>query len=94
MIANSTAISDQFVPLALPGVSSGDPAFSSLSLRVRAQAPATPGGDGLTAAPADSSRSPGTCSKPVVTLQRKGDNVSGIRIQCGCGNVIELTCLH
>lgn len=94
MIAISTSISDQFVPLALPVSSSKDPAFSSISLKVRAQAPAAPAGGGLAPMPADPSRSPEPCSKPVVTLQRKGDNVSGIRIQCGCGEIIELTCLH
>jgi len=34
------------------------------------------------------------CSKPVVTLQRDGEIVSGIRIQCGCGQVIDLTCVY
>ena len=32
------------------------------------------------------------CSKPAVTLQRNGDQVTSIRIQCGCGQVIELNC--
>jgi hypothetical protein len=35
-----------------------------------------------------------TCAKPVVTLQRKGDIVCGIRIQCGCGQVVELACVY
>ena len=30
--------------------------------------------------------------KPVVTLQRDGDRVTGIRIECVCGQVIELAC--
>ena len=34
------------------------------------------------------------CAKPTITLERKGDVISGIRIQCGCGSVIELSCLH
>lgn len=32
------------------------------------------------------------CSQPSVTLQRQGEVVSGIRIECGCGQVIELAC--
>lgn len=30
--------------------------------------------------------------EPQVTLQREGDRVSTIRIQCTCGQVIELAC--
>lgn len=29
---------------------------------------------------------------PVVTLQREGDRVTGIRITCRCGEVIDLAC--
>lgn len=32
--------------------------------------------------------------RPLVTLQRDGDQVTGIRIECTCGNVIELDCLY
>jgi len=31
---------------------------------------------------------------PRVTLQRDGDRVSSIRIQCSCGQVVELTCAY
>lgn len=34
------------------------------------------------------------CAPPSVTLQRQGDVVSGIRIECGCGQVIELACTY
>lgn len=29
---------------------------------------------------------------PKVTFQRDGDRITGIRIECGCGEVIELAC--
>ena len=32
--------------------------------------------------------------EPVVTLQKDGDRVIGIRIECGCGQVIELACSY
>ena len=35
----------------------------------------------------------GQC-EPRVTLQRDGGRVSAIRIQCGCGQVIELACVY
>jgi len=32
--------------------------------------------------------------KPVVTLQREGERVTGIRIECVCGQIIELACSY
>lgn len=32
--------------------------------------------------------------RPVVTLRREGDQLTGIRIECTCGKVIELDCLY
>jgi len=32
--------------------------------------------------------------EPRVTLQRDGDRISAIRIQCSCGQVIELACAY
>ena len=36
----------------------------------------------------------GVSAKPKVSLQRDGDRVTQIRIQCVCGQVIELDCLY
>jgi len=94
MIANPLVTSEQFIPLAPPASLSKDSAFGSLSSNVLPHALATPAFQALMPASADQSRSPEVCSKPVVTLQRNGNTVSGIRIQCGCGNVIDLTCLY
>jgi hypothetical protein len=44
--------------------------------------------------PASPPPGPEPCSKPVVTLQRQGEIVSGIRIQCGCGQVVDLACVY
>ena len=38
--------------------------------------------------------SPPALSQPVVTLQREGEKVIGIRIACICGQVIELACAY
>jgi hypothetical protein len=46
-------------------------------------APATTGG---------SNHSPGC--EPRVTLDRNGDRITGIRVQCSCGQVIELVCRY
>jgi hypothetical protein len=33
-------------------------------------------------------------NEPRVTLQRDGERVSAIRIQCACGRIIELACVY
>jgi hypothetical protein len=35
-----------------------------------------------------------TCAQPAITLQRQGEVISGIRVECGCGQVIELACSY
>lgn len=32
--------------------------------------------------------------EPQVTLQRDGDRVTSIRVQCSCGQVIDLACVY
>ena len=80
---------ESFVPLVPAAAKPRDgslvsmPANGSASAAVQFTADAKAGGAGVEA-----------CSKPVVTLQRNGETVSGIRIQCGCGQVIELACVY
>ncbi|MBI3415011.1 MAG: hypothetical protein HY043_06765 [Verrucomicrobia bacterium] len=57
--------------------------FSPLSAPVAAQ-PRTAHDESHTASPTDTS--------PKITLQRDGERVAQIRIQCGCGHVIDLEC--
>jgi hypothetical protein len=70
---------ETFVPLASATAKVRETAFTSLNTKASPPAPAT-------AAEA--------CSKPTVTLQKNGDIVSGIRVQCGCGQVVELACIY
>jgi len=37
---------------------------------------------------------PGTACEPRIAVQREGDRVSSIQIQCACGQVIELACVY
>ncbi len=49
----------------------------------------------MLAASADPSLSPAPGTKqPAITLKRDGDTVTSIRVQCGCGHVIELNCVY
>jgi hypothetical protein len=83
-------MSETFVPLVSASSGAREANFTSLNLQSFPQANGH-------AAPAGSLATPGarpTCAKPVVTLQRNGEIVSGIRIQCGCGEIIELNCIY
>ena len=78
-------MSDTFVPLVPANVPTRDTTFKSFDVKIAPKA----NGASATHAPAHDA-----CAKPTVTLQRNGDIVSAIRIQCGCGQVIELTCVY
>ncbi|HET7624104.1 MAG TPA: hypothetical protein VFM25_02475 [Verrucomicrobiae bacterium] len=43
---------------------------------------------------AASSHSPENCPTPKITLRRANDVVSEIRIECACGQIIELVCKY
>jgi len=82
-----------------PAIISGtDHAFTPLPLKPApfAAGKTAPGamGHAQTAAPAAPPAPPQNCPPPKVTLQRQGDVVSAIRIQCPCGQVIELSCVY
>lgn len=34
------------------------------------------------------------CAKPAIKVERTGELVSSIRIECSCGQVIELACVY
>ena len=36
----------------------------------------------------------GSGGQPTLTLQREGDKITGIRVECACGQVIELACSY
>jgi len=85
---------DLFVPLAPAGSLPRESMFAPVDAKSPADAAVRPAFEHLLANAADPSRSPGNCAKPSVTLKREGDVVTGIRIQCGCGRVTDLTCIY
>jgi len=74
---------ETFVPLVSATSASRQSSFASLTLKTSP-----------TAAGETPSGTPAPCAKPTVTLQRTGDVVSGIRVQCGCGQVVDLNCVY
>jgi hypothetical protein len=83
-------MSDTFTPFVTVPVSTGETAMFLLKVLPQAEAKAVfePLPDGAKPEPPAKA-----CSPPSVTLQRQGETVSGIRIECGCGQVIELACV-
>jgi hypothetical protein len=83
-------MSDTFVPLT---AATETAAGGTLQMKVLSQAETKPAFTPLIATGIGTSSSP-ACGPPVLTLQRQGDLVSGIRVECGCGQVIELKCVY
>ncbi len=91
MSASVLTMSDSFVPLVSAAKASRESSFASFAGNGKAASPAAPSNG--TAVPAASPAS-ACAAKPKITLQRNGDIVSSIRIQCGCGEVVELNCIY
>ena len=43
---------------------------------------------------AHAAHSPSASITPTVTLQREGDRITVVRVECACGQVIELNCSY
>jgi hypothetical protein len=87
----TTATSDTFVPLVTTPTPSGETGAFCLKVLPQAEARSVFAPLPDAASPALSAKA---CGRPTVTLQRQGEIVSGIRIECGCGQVIELACTY
>ena len=83
-------MSDVFTPLTPASLSSGGAATVASSAGVFKSLAANPGGAATSAASGNAA----CAAKPAVTLQRKGNVVTSIRVQCGCGQVIDINCQY
>lgn len=93
-MSQRAAVPDGFVPFEpLTSVAKGP--SGPTTLKVVPKAEATPAFSPLTTDMASHAQHGGNAAgKPVVTLQREGERITGIRIECGCGQVIELACSY
>jgi hypothetical protein len=82
---------DTFVPLTVATTSSAG--TGSFKIKVLPQEEAKLAFTPLPAAGTGNSSSK-PCAQPALTFQRNGDVITGIRVECGCGQVIELTCVY
>jgi hypothetical protein len=86
-------MAETFVPLVAKPVPNGDSALLAIKVPPQGQTETKAVFEPL--AEAGRAEQPAkTCGRPSVTLQRQGEVVSGIRIECGCGQVIELVCAY
>jgi hypothetical protein len=87
---------EPFVPLTTAAPKSGD--GQEYSVTVLAQSERTEAFKLLESAPAASTGGAtvrhGKSCDPRVSLQREGEHVTSIHIQCGCGQVIDLACVY
>jgi hypothetical protein len=79
---------ETFVPLVSANSKTSAALFTSLHLKPAAESAGTGGVEARAGA------APDACAKPTITLQRNGEIISSIRIQCGCGQVVELNCVY
>lgn len=87
-----------FTPLAVPATKRSEEG-TTFHLKVVPQAKATPVFQPFHPAPRPAAEVPTTPAPaahapgpPKVTLQREGDRVTHIRLECACGEVFELAC--
>jgi hypothetical protein len=85
---------DKFIPLTAGIPLSGD--RSDLRVSVLRDTQTTPAFQPLQAPKSATPASSPTAHahEPQITLQREGDRITGIQVQCCCGKVIELGCTY
>jgi hypothetical protein len=87
----NTAPDDRFIPLTPRPLSRGERPDYRVTVVRQGQAKPTAGVDQNLSSPSLTSAA---ANDPRVTLQREGDRVSAIRIQCACGRTAELACVY
>jgi hypothetical protein len=81
-------MSDVFTPLTPASLASGGAASLAGSFKPLPSPASISAANQATAAP-------GNCAaKPTVTLQRKDNVVTSIRVQCACGQVLDINCQY
>ena len=87
---------EPFIPLSNAAVKAGE--RQEFSVTVVTQAERVQMFKPLETEAANDASAPGThhgkTCDPRVSIQRDGDVVTGLRIVCGCGQVIDLACLY
>lgn len=90
----SLPLNEPFVPLSNGATAKGKREDFRVLIATRPEA-ARPLRDSATPSSADSAtRAPRQPCEPRVTLQKEADRVTGIHIECSCGQIIDLNCTY
>ena len=81
-----------FVPMGAPG--GGPPAEGGARSKAGASPAATKAFQAASAAGSSAQTVCAAGGEPKITLEREGDRVTRIHIQCCCGHIIELACSY
>ena len=82
--------SESFVPLIATPPESANREFKVAVIPAQAQPAAF---HSLERFHTDSTDKKKSC-EPKVTVQREGDRITSIRVQCGCGQVMDIACVY
>ena len=90
-------MSTAFVPFSAQSISNGPAKNGFQQLKatpVSSAVPMVAKESSVAVPPAAAAMVPHQHAAPQVTLQREGDKVTGIRVDCGCGQVMLLDCVY
>jgi hypothetical protein len=82
-----------FVPLTTAPVSKDQRSDFRVTILSQAQA-AQPFHSSAGSIGAAVSTRPGSNCDPTISVQREGDRITSIKVQCSCGQIIELGCIY
>ena len=95
-MSNAAVASEAFVPFGPGTLASTRASGGAANLKVMPKDSATQAFSPLQTSPGAHQHGAGgsTMGQPTLTLQRDGDKITGIRVECACGQVIELACSY
>ena len=85
---------ESFVPLTTATPAGGQREFRVTVLPEAAQARPFKSLEPPAAGSAGSAANPGNSCEPHVSIQREGDRITNLRVQCTCGQIMDLACVY
>ena len=95
-MSSAALASEAFVPFGPGTLASARTSGDATNLKVMPKDSATQAFSPLQTSPGAHQHGAGgsAAGQPTLTLQRDGDKITGIRVECACGQVIELACSY
>ena len=95
-MSSAALASEAFVPFGPGTLASSRASGGAANLKVMPKDSASQAFSPLQTSPGSHQHGAGgsASGQPTLTLQREGDKITGIRVECACGQVIELACSY